>query len=688
MKKRSVLLTMALLLSFSSVLLSNGIGIVNGSEGIYLTLLETDIQVEVNNQIARIKATQKFRNDTGEAVEIKYGFPLHENANPISLRWLFDGTWKEASVTENTQDSSIPGTGGGSEQIDPNLESYLGNTPLFFMPNDTIPGDSVIVFELEYVELLPYFLGKVSFDFKNDYTGIQFALLDKQSFSFVLNSEREILDLTMYGTPNEVNIEGGVATASVELYEAYADFDYEIEYELSSEGLGVVPLSTYLQDSIFECDEFGNGYLSLILEPESNVNTEVIQKNFTFIIDRSGSMSGDKIEQARDAATFIVENLNFGDKFNIIGFNTEIHSLFNGLVDYNVENKNMALEYIESIYADAGTNISGALTTAISEFQVVDPNKANIILFFTDGKPNGGIEDTNGILEAVQNAVNAAETSIFLFSFGIGEDVRKGLLTALSQENNGLVKFVDDEDLEEEITTFFLSINNPVLLNTEITFEPDIVVETYPYPYPNLYKGQQLILSGRYMDFETINMHLEGQAFNVPVSYDFEFNLSDTSNVELSVLPKIWAKQKMDALTLDYYLEEDTSAQAIIQNEIDSISICYGVVSVDFTSFDDDTPITETTELITRDGRIQVRMYPLPFDESLFVELQSPTSIHEDVQFKLFDLNGKCLYQVVETFNGQALTFSLNDIGILPSGTYLLEFVIQGEAYVIKVVKQ
>ena len=125
---------------------------------------------------------------------------------------------------------------------------------------------------------------------------------------------------------------------------------------------------------------------------------------------------------------------------------------------------------------------------------------------------------------------NLLKTGIFLFTFGIGSGANQQLLTRLALENNGLANFVEPLNLEEEITRFFLTINNPVLLNTTITFDPPLVQAIYPQRIPNLYKGQQLILSGRYDVPGEVNMHLAGQAFNVPVEYDFTIQLADIND--------------------------------------------------------------------------------------------------------------------------------------------------------------
>ncbi|MFT6336633.1 MAG: hypothetical protein ACI86M_002901 [Saprospiraceae bacterium] len=674
------------LLLVTSNLFANGIGII--SSGSYLQVLETDTRVEVKDQIAIITSTQIFKNTTGIAVNIKYGFPLNGNANPISLRWKYNGEWKTAIVNSEAQDNTIPsgdGGGGGSGSIAQSLADYLGGFPFFFSPKDTILNDSLITVELIYVELLPYFQGEVSYFQKNDFSAIQNEIVIKQSLAFILESEKEVLNIELLDLDFDLSEDNNVTTLTSNIYEQVGNFDYQIDYELSSDAIGINSLSTYLTDSIFSCDTLGSGYFTFIIEPESNVNTDVIEKNFSLIIDRSGSMSGEKIVQAKDAATYIVKNLNPGDNFNIIDFSSNVTSFSDNLVEYNVENESAALAYIDEISAGGSTNISETLIAVINQFSAVEEDKANIIIFCTDGQATAGETDTKKILELVSAEITSTETEVFLFTLGIGASLDKGLLTLLARENSGLVQFVDPDDLESDLVKFFLSVNNPVLLSTMITIEPDIIKEIYPYPYPNLYKGQQLILSGRYDEIEDLNIALEGKAFNVPVTYNFQVALSDTTNNNLSFLPKVWAKQKLDVLGLDYYLTETNFEQDSISSLIDSLSNCYGVIAIEFSSFDDGTGTTEVDEVTHTVNSGGVKVYPSPFEGQITIEIAGLKGTTSDANVKLYNMDA----QLIKTYdvklqNGRIF---IDGLEMLDRGIYYAIIQINGSRYIIKILK-
>lgn len=167
-------------------------------------------------------------------------------------------------------------------------------------------------------------------------------------------------------------------------------------------------------------------------------------------------MNGNKILQAKEAANYIINNLNEGDYFNIIDFSTTVESFADEHESYDAINQDEALPYIENIDSGGGTNISEPLLQAIMEFDIAQPNKANIIIFLTDGRANSSITNTTEILEAVESLITQYKTKIFYFTKGAGENIDKGLPTLLSQENNGLIQFFEPKELVTDLTQFFL----------------------------------------------------------------------------------------------------------------------------------------------------------------------------------------------------------------------------------------
>ncbi|MBP7464272.1 MAG: T9SS type A sorting domain-containing protein, partial [Bacteroidales bacterium] len=226
------------------------------------------------------------------------------------------------------------------------------------------------------------------------------------------------------------------------------------------------------------------------------------------------------------------------------------------------------------------------------------------------------------------------------------------------------------------------------LLNTEVTFIPDIISEYYPSPMPNLYKGMQLIITGRYDLPQDVRMVLSGKAFNLDVEYVYDISLADTVNPNFMFLPKLWAKQKIEYLTYLYYSlgQNSTQAQAV-EETIEQISICYQVLS-EFTSFVDNGT-TYYEEILADKPEFSYSFSPNPFDTqtSLVINLKMPALI----SVSIYDSKGIMIYSILE--NGIAgeniLTWNGDDSRgkQVDSGIYFYTVRIGNESYFGKIVK-
>ena len=647
---------------------ANGVGIIDATNQVYLKLTSSVVEVEVENQVGIIKATQTFKNTLNTEVNFKYAFPLPIGASALSLKWLIDGKWKLATITPEPPDTTLPG--GGNPH--PNLLTYLGDVPLYFDISDTLKVDSEIVFELTYVQFLDYSFGNVRFRYPNDYQLIQSDPLDLQQMLFTLNSSRTVESIQLLShMPSQLINNGNYAFIEVELPEETADTDYDLLYTLSLDELGLFSFSTFQPDSLVP-DSLNRGFFVFVAEPDPGA-TDIINKVFTLIVDRSGSMSGDKIIQARNAAGFIIENLNEGDKFNIVDFSSDVSSFRTGHVEFTPDNKANALAYISTFVADGLTNISGAFSTAVPQFSTANDSTANIIIFFTDGMPTTGITDTEQLVEHINTLVQTTESKIMIFCFGIGLSVNQQLLSLISQNNLGLATFLLNDELEESITNFYLQIRNPVLLNTSIAFSPNVLSEIYPDPLPNLYKGQQMIVSGRYNEAADVEVTLSGEAFGQPVEHSYNMPLSDSMISNYQFLSKVWAKLKIEYLLALYYLLDPGSPQVeALRKEIIAISIAFGVISP-FTGFGDPgvTFIAED-DLIT-DNTIHpykfklLGNYPNPFNPTTTIRFLVSEPLNKIVKVKIYNSVGE-LIKILTIYVGDSGTYEIVWDGTLANG--------------------
>jgi Ca-activated chloride channel homolog len=633
--KRSLLIC---LMATACIMLSAAGIVVNA---VMNPLLNTNVRrcsynVDIENQIAIVTVNEVFVNNFNSPIAPRYYFPLPDGANATQLRWYWNGIWLEANVSAST------GSGSGVNLLPSSFQTYLGVNPLKFDFNTALLPADTLAIELTYVQMLPYSYGNVDLLLRNNSYAVQNnAYLQTQALNVSLHSERTITSLQLLSHPGaSISNDGHAATIHYALLNNIADTNYSVRYALSSEELGLWSMSML---TTTPPDTYGHGFFSFVVEPEPSDSIQVIDKVFTLLLDRSGSMYGNKFTQAKAAATYIVNHLNEGDMFNIISFSSTITPLWTEHMPNNVANVNSAINYINSLTATGTTNISGVFSTAVPQFATASDNTANIIIFLTDGQPTTGITTTPELVAHVDNLIQQTETGIFLFTFGIGSDVNPQLLSLLAQHHSGLATFLGDNDLNATLTDFYNSIQNPVLLNPEVTVIPAFSVEeVYPVGVPNLYLGKQLIISGRYTTPQTVSITFAGQAYNQFVSYQYDLALSEDSVATYSFLPKLWAKQKIEKLLIDYYLLDPNSSAALeLKQDIIAISVAYGVICV-FTQFSGGTGIDEEAENPVPQAELALLgNFPNPFSPQTAIRFNVLKDIKAPAILRIYNIRGE-----------------------------------------------
>ncbi len=645
---------------FTGVAHATGVAIVDAGNGVYLKIVSNSVKVLVENQVAIVTTEQTFVNKTNQAVRVKYGFPMPEGASATELVFKVDNKWFRALFTSGEQDTTLPGSGGN--KLDQNLKTFLGPTPLFYnIQHDVQPGKELVV-RLTYVQLLKYEKGLVNFFYPADIRLLQLSPLNTQSFTFELRSGRTITQIsTPDFTADTLTNDGHQARIVKRWTSEVPRYNFTVQYQLSINELGLWGMSTYLPDSLIP-DKKQHGFFTFLVEPDPSDATETLKKVFTLIVDKSGSMYGSKFTQAQNAAKFIVNHLNPGDEFNLIFFSSEAKSFRADHVPFNETNRLEALNYIENFTADGGTNIAGAFDMALSQFKNAPDSTANIIIFFTDGQPTVSITDTDELLNYINRYISTNEIKVSIFTFGIGGDANKQFLTKLAQTNNGIAAFLGNDELEERITDFYMTIRNPVSTDISLRFEPaSMVTETYPVNLPNLYKGQQLIVSGRYVEPGQVNVILSGLIYGQTREYNYSLNLSDSMNVRYQFLTKIWAKQKIEDLLIQYYSLSPNSTDALrIKEDIIAISLQFGVQSP-FTNLSGDEDYggggsTGLEENIANNENGQAPVgfellgnYPNPFNPQTEIRFRVNINLHQLIVIRIYDTSGQ-LVNVLTVF--------------------------------------
>lgn len=296
----------------------------------------------------------------------------------------------------------------------------------------------------------------------------------------------------------------------------------------------------------------GGGYFLLLagVPAEMQRQEKVVKREVTLVLDRSGSMQGEKIEQARSAALQVLEGLDEGEAFNIIDYSDTVAKFAEKPIIKDRTTVGQARGYIKSIKAAGGTNIHDALVEAMRQPPTAD--MLPLTIFLTDGVPTSGVVSESAIRNAVVKS-NVHKRRIF--SFGVGYDLNAPLLTSIANATRATPTFVfPNENVEVKVSQVFKRLSGPVLSEPQLTtLDPKGAVTTravrdlLPGNLNDLFEGDQLVVLGQYQSDEPLHFRLSGDYLGTPRTFDLKFDLSKATTRNAFV-PRLWASRKIARL--------------------------------------------------------------------------------------------------------------------------------------------
>lgn len=537
------------------------------------------VNVTIDNQVATTRIEQVFYNEDNRPAEGTYIFPLPVGAAVSDLVMWVDGKPIEAKILDADEARAIYDR-IVRQMRDPALLEYVGAGAIQASVFPIQPFSEVKI-EIEYGQLLEVENGLVNYTYSLRTDQFTRRPVERTSISVSVESNDEIGPI--YSPTHRIGIsrEGKFAfRAGYESSYERAESDFVLYYGLARDEINV-NLLTY-RESANE-----DGFFTLLITPPVEADADrIIPKDVIFVLDQSGSMFGEKWDQARDAAKFVLDNLNERDRFNVIAFSTGYRLYANGLQP--VSEVRRAKDWIGGLEALGGTDIDTALQQAMG---MVDRERSTVILFLTDGLPTEGETDTADILD---NAETVAPPNVRMFTFGVGDDVDTFLLDQLVQSFRGAGTYVrTGERIDEEVSSLYNKISAPVLTDIEIDFGNMLVEELYPaLPLPDLFAGTQLIVTGRYRDSGSPAITLTGELDGERQVYRYEVDFPANAGGEVFI-PRLWATRKIGALLNAIRLHGENPE---LVDSIVRLSIRYGIITP-YTSF-----LIEEQDIFTQSG--------------------------------------------------------------------------------------
>ena len=318
-----------------------------------------------------------------------------------------------------------------------------------------------------------------------------------------------------------------------------------------------------------------DGYFMLLLAPGAAHPAAALRRDLVVAIDVSGSMSGEKLAQAKAAVAQLLGSLHEGDRFRLVSFESGVRRFDADWTPATTDGRRRALEWVNALETGGGTNIAGALDEASS--QPPATGSLGVIIFLTDGLPTVGEQDP----EKIAARAEANRGAFRVFSFGIGYDVNTYLLDRLTEGARGVTEYIaPGGDIERAVGTLAGKIASPVLTDVTLNSDGAELYDVQPQALPDLFAGDELVAFGR---FRARN----GDGWSVMVrghrgSTTEQFHSATVGGAASNpYIPRLWASRKAGALAREIRLHGSTPETLAALKDL---ALRYGILT-EYTSY-------------------------------------------------------------------------------------------------------
>lgn len=562
--------------------------------------LKTDVEIEVSGLVARAKITQRFENPSDKWVEGIYVYPLPQQAAVDALKMQVGNRFLEGKIKERAEAREIyekaAAAGIKASLVEQERPNMFTNSVANIGPRETV------VVQIEYQETVRLDHGK--FELRVPLVVGPRYIPGQGTPMLTVSSEgtsgRSVPDASRISPPVmhpkfgkinpvslKVKLKSGVALDAVQTLYHHANVSRVDERTAVLELSGDVPADRDFvmnwtlkaqatpQAGLFrETAGERSYYFAMVTPPTGAVQVQRQPREAIFVIDNSGSMSGESMPQAKAALLKALAQLRPEDTFNVIRFDDTFDVLFKDAVPANRTNLAVATRFVSGLEANGGTEILAALQAALKDVRVTDSSRLRQVIFLTDG----AVGNEDEVLKEVGRSLGRSR----LFTIGIGSAPNSFLMEHIARTGRGTFTHVGSEtEVEEKVGELFHKLETPVMTDLKVRTE-GVALETWPNPLPDLYAGEPVVLSTA-TSATAGRVVIEGRLSGKPWSTTLD--LADA--VEGSGVSKIWARSKITAVEGTRYTganEGDVDAQVLtIALEHHLVSRMTSLVAVDVT---------------------------------------------------------------------------------------------------------
>jgi len=488
-----------------------------------LSLKKIDVTGNVIGKFSSFTIHQEYRNDTNVLLEVTYTFPISSTATITGFtaqigEKIIKGKVKEKEEAKKEYEKEM--VKGNSAYMMTNDESNI-----FRMNIGKIGVGETVIVKIEYVDNFEIVDNQIRMmiptlvppRYKSDVTGkLEYAKNEVEYRGNVtVNLDRDLKIKEINSKTHNIKIENNIITAK----------DIKLDRD-------------FVLDITFAEQSFSKGYFCnlhngkelvyLSFFPDIEVEKRQLPKDYIFVIDISGSMSGYKLEQTKEAVIRCLKQLKEGDRFNIIIFDTEYELFSQEIMDFNSSNYEKVKQYVQKLHTRGGTEMYVALKVALERF-----GKEKIIFLFTDGEVGNETEIAGYVRR------NIGKSSLFIF--GIDTSVNKKGLQEIAEAGRGKVEcIIHEEKIKEVILRQFSRVSSSNLFETTVYQKTNKVTDKI--------EKQRMLFNHEFYDVllevDTIVDDFELQCKTDTQTYSFNIFKDRLERLEIP-LDKIWASEQI-----------------------------------------------------------------------------------------------------------------------------------------------
>ncbi len=498
------------------------------------------VSMQLHSQVGELTAStrvkQVFYNPSPQQLEGYFLFPVPKDVVVQEFSMDINGVKHKAELLDAQKAKKIY-EAIVRQSKDPALLEFYGKR-LFRVRVFPILARKKLSIELNYTESISTNNGTQEYTVAMNTDKYAAKGLNNVSFEIDLSTKQPLKSI--YSPTHAVEIKRKDANTALIVYKASKSIpnrDFKLYFRSSQKNIGLSFLNFKKPKEA--------GYFLMNISPGLDQKQAIIAKDIVFVLDKSGSMAGKKMEQAKKALAFCIEHLNKDDRFEIIPFSTEASSLFGTVQKISPSNKQAALEFLERIEPIGGTNIEEALSLAL-ESRTQESVRPLSIIFLTDGKPTVGLHDETALLSKIKKQ---NQSKVRIFTFGIGTNLNTHLLDKITESSRAYRTYVmPDEDIELKVSDFYTKVAAPVMTDVQIAFDKNVrIYDVYDKEIPDLFRGSSISLIGRYQGTGNATITVSGKVNGQTKQYSYSIKLEENNN-KMNFVPDLWASRAVGYL--------------------------------------------------------------------------------------------------------------------------------------------